>query len=132
MIPLIICLAVLLDLAIMWAILMFVRVKWHRLADAFPAVGIRPGSVSKRYQSIRLDALSLGWCVHISADDQHLHLVPSVVMRPASRRTLSIPWHAIEHLASGRWSSRVRINGMTISGPRWCLDLAAQEASPDA
>jgi len=134
MIPLIICGAVLLDLALCWAIVMILRNKWNALADSFPSVDVLPDAVTKRNQSIKLDWFNLGWSFHISADEQYLHLVPSRLMRLFFRvnTCLSIPWHAMKHLSSGRMYSKARIGRNTITAPKWCLDLTKLNVPADS
>ena len=125
---------VLFELAVWWVLLIFFKNKWNVLAEAFPSVDVLPDAVTKRNQSIGLDWFNLGWCLHITADEQYLHLVPSRLMRLFFRvnTCLSIPWHAMEHLSSGRTYSKARIGRNRITAPKWCLDLAMRNVPADS
>ena len=102
---------------------------WGPLSREFPATEPGDDAVWRRYQSFRLGLLSLGYCIHVAADERYLHLVPIKPLRAFGAAAASIPWQSIRiltHTPGDRWIT-VRIGTRTMKGPAWCLELA----SPD-
>jgi hypothetical protein len=111
---------------LVWAM---IRGNWHPLLRSFPARPPADGAVGRRFQSFRLGLMNLGGCIHVAADEFHLHLTPVRVLQWLSMRPVSIPWEAIELRGSraGRRYREARILGKHVLGPAWCLDLADPE-----
>ncbi len=113
-----------LDLAILVTIIHW---GWGPLARGFPATAPGDDAVWRRYQSFRLGLLNFGYCIHVAADEQYLHLVPIKPIRLLGGRPASIPWDAI-HIEKrsdrGKWIT-ARVGTHTLRGPSWCLELAS-------
>ncbi len=100
---------------------------WGPLSREFPATAPGDDAVWRRYQSFRLGLLNLGYCIHVAADDQYLHLVPIKPLRACGGRPASIPWDAIRiesRSDRGKWIT-ARVGTHTLRGPSWCLELAS-------
>ncbi len=105
-----------------------VRNSWGEIARSFSPRPIAPDAVRRSFQSFRVGLMSLGWCVHVAADDTHLHLLPARLPRLLGCRAASIPWDQVTHVRKLlRWS-HVRIAGVDVRGPAWCLNLAESPA----
>lgn len=102
----------------------FVRDSWTPLGVAHPPVEPAPGAVVKRWQSFNSGMLNLGWSVDVAVDETHLHLRPSPLGRVIGLRPASVPWEEVEFVKEGRFSARVKIAGIEIRGPKWCLTMA--------
>ena len=89
------------------------------------------GADERRFQSFRLGVLHLGFCIHVAADEGHLHLQPAALLRFFEAPTASIPWSSIEIQKRSRTGKSItaRINERTLLGPAWCLGLAEPTAS---
>ncbi len=108
-------------------IVTIIHVFWGPLPRDFPATEPGGDAVWRRYQSFRLGLLNLGYCIHVAADDQYLHLVPIKPLRAFGGRPASIPWDAIRiesRSGRGKWIT-VRVGTHTLRGPSWCLELAS-------
>lgn len=103
-----------------------VDANWNPLAEKFPPMAPAPNVVSRSFQSFKVGVLNLGGCIHAAVDDSYLHLSPSWLARRMRAKAMSIPWSAmtaIEGRGRGR-AVNIRDLGVTIRGPRWCLELA--------
>ncbi|MEE8130717.1 MAG: hypothetical protein V3T48_10530 [Vicinamibacterales bacterium] len=112
----------------LWAV---VRFGWKPFAQRFPPRRKDPDAVERRFQSFRLGFLSFGFCIHVAADQGHLHLQPAAILRFFGAPTASIPWSSIQiqkHSRTGK-SITARINERTLLGPAWCLGLAEPTAT---
>lgn len=109
-----------------------VNAYWTPLAERFPPREIAPGAVRRNFQSFGATILNLGWCIHVAADEECMHLRPALFARMIGVRPASIPWTEITPLATQKpwWAGgsgrlgRAIIAGHTIEMPRWCIDLA--------
>ncbi len=111
----------------LWAV---VRFGWKPFAQCFPPRRKDPDAVERRFQSFRLGALSFSFCIHVAADEGHMHLQPAALLRFFGAQTASIPWSSIEiqkQRRTGR-SITAKINQRTLLGPAWCLSLAEPTA----
>ena len=102
---------------------------WKKMHDAHPGVEVGPGAVRKSFQSLKIGMMNLGLSVHVAADDTHLHMLPSLLLRVCSAKPISVPWSAIEIKKRGRWSTHTKIAGANVWGPNWCFDLVDPDAS---
>ena len=129
-VKLIILLAVIDALVTVIVLSAVVRFGWKPFAQRFPPRPADPDAVERRFQSFRLGVLHLGFCIHVAADEGHLHLQPAAILRFFGAPTASIPWPSIEiqeHSRTGK-SITARINERTLLGPAWCLSLAEPTA----
>jgi hypothetical protein len=103
-----------------------VRSLWIPLQTRYPGADAAPDAVRRNFQSFRIGLASLGWLVHVTVDDDHLHLDPARVLRWVGAERISVPWNAMELVAPprGRWAT-VRLERQRIVGPAWCLSLVA-------
>ena len=104
-----------------------IKLGWGPLPREFPAREPGDDAVWRRYQSFRLGLMNLGYCIHVAADEQYLHLVPIKPLRILGGRTASIPWEAIRienRSRRGKWIT-ARVGTHTLRGPSWCLELAS-------
>ena len=118
----------LVTVVVLWAV---VRFGWKPFAQRFPPRSTDPDAVERRFQSFRLGFLSFSFCIHVAADQGHLHLQPAALLRFFGAPTASIPWSSIEiqkHSRTGK-SIIARINERTLLGPAWCLGLAEPTAT---
>ncbi|MCP3904818.1 MAG: hypothetical protein GY715_14415 [Planctomycetes bacterium] len=104
------------------------------LSERYPALPPGEDAVTRRFQSFRIGMYSLGFSIHVTADETHLHLNPAGFWRRLGAGPSSIPWSQIEVVRRsrrGNWTT-VRIGGhpLRISGPPWCLDLADAGGEP--
>ncbi|MDY7107627.1 MAG: hypothetical protein SYC29_03230 [Planctomycetota bacterium] len=116
---------------LIWAIM---RAGWRPLTMRYPPVDPAPDAVRRTFQSFRLGAINLGYCVHVAADEHHLHLMPARIIRWCGAEAMSVPWSAIEpgkRLIGGKWMT-VSIDGRALAGPAWCLALADPDTAAPA
>ena len=136
-ITLIVAAAVLEPIILVWALLHF---GWGPLARSYPAQPADDDAVTRSFQSFRLGLINLGFCIHVTVDERHLHLRPAAVLRWFGARAASIPWGSIRIVKRSRPrpggplrmapSITARIDGRTLAGPAWCLELAESAPEP--
>ncbi len=108
---------------------------WWPIARRFPPQPQRPDAVVKLCQSFALSTLRrMNNCVHIAADDAHLHLIPFAPMRWTGARVISIPWSA---MSLSRTKPRfgtltANVGRLRMTGPEWCMRLAPAPPPADA
>jgi len=116
---------VLLDLIFVPLILFgAMRAGFGPLGEKFPPVEPEAEAVRRKFQSFRIGLINLVFGVHVAADAGHLHLTPVRVLQRLGARPASIPWPEIEIVGRRRKSIVARAGGVTMTGPRWCLELA--------
>jgi len=102
---------------------------WAPLAKQFPGKAFEPDAFRRNFQSISLGAISFGGCVHIVADDNFLHLIPSRFLSIFGCTSVSIPWEKIgkpskQPYFSKRWANiTVDHHSKILTIPRWCMDI---------
>jgi hypothetical protein len=102
---------------------------WRPLSERYPQQPIGDGAFRKNFQSVAIGSISLGFSVHMAADDDYLHWIPAKLLRIFKCKTVSIPWSSIQPSAnqpsiqkSLAFVSLLGLNKqMTI--PRWCLEI---------
>lgn len=115
------------ELAVVIALLpAVIAAYWTPIADRYPPRTIADGARHVRFQSFNAAFLSLAWCIHVAADETHLHLRPILPARLLGLREASIPWPGIEAdlTDTRRRTRRACIAGHHLDMPRWCLELA--------
>ncbi len=111
----------------------FVDGNWNPIAEKYPPVPCKADAVQRRFQSFAVGSLSLGFCIHVAADEACLHLYPCWFARRVRARPASIPWNKIElSRALGKYATArlTELPSINLRGPRWCLELAP--ASPQS
>ena len=103
---------------------------WTPLVKRFPEQAIGPESFRKNFQSISIGSVSLGFSVHMAADDNFLHWIPVWFLRIFGCKTISIPWSSFQPASKQPFLQKRLANivlleqkGPTITVPRWCLDV---------
>lgn len=107
---------------------------WQPVARRFPAQPQKPDAVVRLSQSFALSTLRrMNNCVHIAADDAHLHLIPFAILRWTGARIISIPWSAIRLRSTKPRLGFLTadVDGLRMTGPEWCMRLAANTTAPD-
>ncbi len=135
---------VLTDLMIVGAVIRAVGSEMREVSKQFPPVAPAADAITKDFQSFRLGMMGLGKCIHVSVDDQHLHLRPSMFARWFRVPPMSVPWAQVQVIGPSALSRRLKLGKslkaklgtLDIEGPQWCLNLASQstrttESSPD-
>lgn len=105
---------------------------WKPWQKRFPAEPMLDGAVSQSWQSFAFGRLGrLNNCVTIVADEKHLHLLPMTPLRWTGCRVISLPLDRIVNVRSGflPQQSTAEIDGKTISGPDWAMQLARPAAA---
>jgi hypothetical protein len=113
---------------------LIVRVLWKPLQRRYPAQPVLAGAVSKSWQSFGFGPLMrLSNCLTIVADERHLHLTPFTPMRWVGAGTVSLPLDRISNVRTSPLTMRMLmtadLDGRSITGPAWCLRLAAGDAA---
>ena len=97
---------------------------WAPIPDMFPPTDPAPDAVTKGFQSFRAGVINLGFSIDASVDDACLHVRPSKIGRVIGVRPASIPWESITPVSQGRTTRTVKIAGVKLMGPKWCLEIA--------
>jgi len=112
------------DLMVLGAVAAMCAAAVAPLARAYPPVEPSREAVVRRFQSFKFDLLSYGGCVHVAADEAHLHLRPARIARWFGLRPMSIPWAAVTLERVKGKGAVARIGKTVVRGPAWCLSLA--------
>lgn len=112
---------------------------WDTAMSAYPRQQPAADAVYRRHQSFYVNYINMAMAIHVAVDDQYLHLTPIILMRWFGTAPVSIPWEDIRLVKPGGriLPATARLaNGRCITGPRWCLQLAApiqdaQTPTPD-
>jgi hypothetical protein len=111
--------------AVIWGM---VHACWRDIAKNFPAQAPSQDGVERRFQSFKFGICNFGACVHVVADEKYLHLTPVRWVQRLGAKPMSVPWSSMEIVKRGTKWSKVRLQGQTVGGPAWCLNLASPEA----
>ena len=115
----------------LWLLVVLV---WKPLERRYPPQGILPGAISQTWQSFAFGPLMrLNNCLTIVADEKHLHMRPFAAMQWLGAGWISLPLDGmrdVEPAIMGQMSAD--LDGRMITGPRWCLSLAAGAPQPAA
>lgn len=124
---------VIVQLILVWTMIGFIfRKLWSGIAKDFPPREVIEPSIYRPFQSFEINAMSLGSSVHVSLDDECLHLRPAKLVRWMGLTPISIPWEQIEidQAAVPKIKRRffpnmikARIGKHKIVGPRWCFEM---------
>ncbi len=108
---------------------LILRYTWKPLERSFPAREPSEPFVVRKFQSFEIGYASFGFSVHVTIDDNCLHLTPAWIIRRFGMKPMSIPWEAIQPLPesySRQKRTKVKISKQTITGPKWCFELVAR------
>ena len=123
------------DLLLTWLLIWgLLRGAWSPLMQRYPAQPVAADAITRNFQSFKFGMVNLGCAIHVSADEKALHLTPAKFIRWFGGETVSIPWDAItvrSRSRNGKWVT-ASLNGTTLMGPAWCLDLAEPPREDDA
>ncbi len=115
------------DLFIIGALFANLRASmWGPLAAAFPPQPPARDAVRKEFQSISVGLFNLGFCVHLTVDEDHLHIDPTAFLRWFRLTKMSIPWNAVRVTKRSRSGRRaaIRVRNVDMQGPAWAFGLA--------
>ncbi len=100
------------------------RLGWSSLSSTYGPAPVRDDAVRKNFQTIAIGVFNFGGCVHIAADEDHLHILPTWVLRVVGCSAASIPWSdlAVTRARGRLWRATCRAG--QLHAPRWCLQLA--------
>jgi hypothetical protein len=131
---------VLVDLIMVWTIISWgFRRQWNSLAKDFPPLEVVEPSVTKSFQTFRVNSMNLGNCIHVTLDDRSLHLNPAKMLRWMGMLPVSIPWEFVKRIEPHDANSifrlspkfrRVKIGSVDVTGPAWCFQLVFGEETP--
>lgn len=117
--------ALLITTCILEAPIIFVLVfkgMWTPIARQHPVQPLADDAITRRFQSFSLGMINMGWSVHASVDDQHLHLKPVAFLRWFGAIPMSIRWEHLSKLnRSGK--SAYMTGGHRLVGPAWCFEM---------
>lgn len=110
------------DFIVVGAILSLLGQTLRGLSKKHPPLEPLPSAVRRNFQSIRIDMLNLGFCVHIAVDERALHLFPSAIMRLLKLPGASIPWDAFSNVKRKNKSyAQARLEGSDVLLPLWAM-----------
>jgi hypothetical protein len=122
------CIGLVVVAGIFWLITLTV---WRPMQRRYPAQAIRPGAVSRSWQTFGFGRLlRLSNCLTIVADERHLHLTPFAPMRWTGAWRMSLPLDRITDVRKADlpgFDISARLDGRLIFGPEWCMRLADSE-----
>lgn len=120
------------DFVVVGAVLHFaVQSVLEPLSRAFPARPKETDAVRRQFQSMSMDAMNFGMCVHMTADAEHLHLEPAWLLRASGAKPSSVPWGAIAVVKKGRLGWKVKIEGGgkgEYGVPGWVGELVGRDS----
>ncbi len=73
---------------IIWTVL---RLIWRPMERNWPAIEPAPDAVRRNFQSFRFGASNFGGCIHVAADESHLHLIPARFLQWFGIGPISVP-----------------------------------------
>lgn len=107
---------------------------WNPLERRFPAAPQSRDAVVKLGQSLLVGKFfRFNNAITLAADEDHLHLIPFVMMRLVGAKVVSIPWERVTDVAPPppRFSMRLtkaKVDGRTLAAPEWAMKFARVEA----
>ena len=91
---------------------------WNRMTSPFPPQEMHHTVEHRHFQSFSWGYVNMGLSIHAAVDDTYLHMEPLLLWRVRGANSASIPFSSMTPAERGRG---VRINGMTMMGPKWCF-----------
>jgi len=108
---------------LIWAIM---RNAWKPLMVKYPAQEHGEDAVTRNFQSFKFGLISMVCCIHVTVDENCLHLNPARLVRYFGAGPISIPWDSLQDFKrkpGSRWAE-IRMDRTRVMGPAWCLELA--------
>lgn len=118
---LIIGLFLIIDAAVVGAIMHSAASTLNTLADPHPARPPAPSARRKNFQSLSIGVYNFGGCVHLAIDRFGIHLFPALLPRLAGARPASIPWSEVQITSRGKRQSTIRVGSNEFTGPTWAF-----------
>lgn len=110
------------DLIVVGAVLSALGGSLRKLAAEYPPAPPLPGAVRREFQSMRIDMLNLGYCVHIAVDERALHVFPTAIMRLLRLPGASIPWEAFSSaVRKNTRYAQARLGRSDVLLPLWAM-----------
>lgn len=91
------------------------------LAKHFPQVPPQIHSERRNFQSFSLGYYNFGWCFHVIADPQYVHMLPALLFRKLGVPNFSIPRRELKDPKKCFGGVIVTVRNEKLRGPRWCL-----------
>lgn len=76
----------------------------------------------REFQSMAIDSMNFGYCIHICTDGDYVHIAPTRLMRLLKAKPMSLPraqMHNIRRAMFG--TAKAKLGKRTIILPRWAL-----------
>lgn len=110
----------------LFAFRLAVRRGWSRLAERYPARPAAGDAVTRSGQSFRVGLMPFIRGVHVTVDDDHLHLSPARPFAMLGALPISLPWDQVlpTDASPRRGAIRATVDEIDLVGPTWCLELA--------
>ncbi len=109
------------DAVVLYAVASMCASAWNDLASTYPINEYAIGPW-REFQSMAIDMMNFGFCVHVYADDQYVHLAPTKFLRLMRAKPLSIPRAEMRDIKPGRFgSAKVKLGTKTLVLPKWSV-----------
>ena len=109
------------------------RMVWAKLARPWPGTSPLEDAHRRLFQSWSFWFFNLSLSIHVSVDQDYLHLEPAHLLRLIGMPPSSIPWSAISIHKRHRFGKLITVRVESVpwklSGPAWCLELAEDAPS---
>jgi hypothetical protein len=93
----------------------------------FPKQEPLPAAERRRFQGLSFGLVNLGWCFHLAADVEWLHIEPAWLARRLGVRAASVPWSELGPIGGRLWWRSGVIAGDSFKFPIWCARAAGRE-----
>lgn len=91
------------------------------LAAHFPSREPQIHAERRNFQSFSLGYYNFGWCFHVIADAQYVHMLPAWLFRKLGVPNFSIPRRELKDPKKCFAGVIVTVRDEQLRGPRWCL-----------
>lgn len=109
------------DAVVLYAVFSFAASILKDLAAKYPMNEHAIGPW-REFQSIAIDSMNFGYCVHIYADSDYVHIAPTRLMRAMKGQPMSIPKSEMRDIRRAAFgSAKVKLNKQTLTLPRWAV-----------
>lgn len=115
----VIAIFIVVDAIVVYAVFSMCSAAWRELARDFP-LNAHASGPWREFQSVSIDMFNFGFCVHICADADHVHIAPTKFLRLMRVTPISIPRAAmLEVKPSVFRTAKVKLSKRTLVLPRW-------------
>ncbi|MBS0188726.1 MAG: hypothetical protein JSS51_11695 [Planctomycetes bacterium] len=111
----------LLDAMVVAAVFSLGAAELKSLAADFPAREPQIHAERRNFQSFSLGLMNFGWCFHVIADRDHVHMLPALLFRKLGVPNFSLPRAELKDPRQCLGGVQVTLRGRDLKGPRWCL-----------